>query len=158
MTIDYPASASLRHRKTMTRCPIESKKKSLARWLSVVEARAKQRLLYKPLPIKHLPDSSKMHLSAIPKILYFFSDFFWSLVQCLYFCTPKWSCGRVARQSSAKASTAVRIRSGPPKIQKSTSKGCFFVYLFLIRFCFFSTLRPIHKFILYLTIKKAINC
>ena len=26
----------------------------------------------------------------------------------------KWSCGRVARLSSAKAATAVRIRSGPP--------------------------------------------
>ncbi len=34
----------------------------------------------------------------------------------LYFCTgfKKGSCGRVARQSSAKAPTAVRIRSGPP--------------------------------------------
>ena len=27
----------------------------------------------------------------------------------------KWSCGRVARLSSAKAATAVRIRSGPQK-------------------------------------------
>ncbi|MEY2834746.1 MAG: hypothetical protein RLZZ557_408 [Bacteroidota bacterium] len=33
----------------------------------------------------------------------------------------QWSCGRVARQSSAKASTAVRIRSGPPGEGKTPS-------------------------------------
>lgn len=34
---------------------------------------------------------------------------------CLFLCAfkNKWSRGRVVRQSSAKASTAVRIRSGP---------------------------------------------
>ncbi len=32
-----------------------------------------------------------------------------------------WSCGRVARQSSAKASTAVRIRSGPQREGKPPS-------------------------------------
>lgn len=32
----------------------------------------------------------------------------------MLFSQRNWSCGRVARQSSAKASTAVRIRSGPP--------------------------------------------
>ena len=32
-----------------------------------------------------------------------------------------WSCGRVARQSSAKASTAVRIRSGPQREGKTPS-------------------------------------
>ena len=38
------------------------------------------------------------------------------LIQRFYtiFAAIKRSCGRVARQSSAKASTAVRIRSGPP--------------------------------------------
>jgi hypothetical protein len=35
-----------------------------------------------------------------------------------------WSCGRVARQSSAKASTAVRIRSGPPS--EGTKSFAFF--------------------------------
>ncbi len=41
----------------------------------------------------------------------------------------KWSCGRVARQSSAKASTAVRIRSGPQKKELKISIP-FFMYLF----------------------------
>jgi len=37
-----------------------------------------------------------------------------------YICAlnAEWSCGRAARQSSAKACTAVRIRSGP--LQKKT--------------------------------------
>lgn len=38
----------------------------------------------------------------------------------------KWSCGRVARQSSAKAPTPVRIWSGPRKI-KSSVKVAFFI-------------------------------
>jgi hypothetical protein len=42
----------------------------------------------------------------------------------------RWSCGRVARQSSAKASTAVRIRSRPLKF-KSLQFGGFFYALIL---------------------------
>lgn len=34
--------------------------------------------------------------------------------------TIKWSCGRVARQRSAKPFTAVRIRSGPQKFTPHT--------------------------------------
>ena len=45
----------------------------------------------------------------------------------MLFSQQNWSCGRVARQSSAKASTAVRIRSGPP-LQRITQT----VILFLI--------------------------
>ena len=51
-----------------------------------------------------------------------------------------WSCGRVARQSSAKASTAVRIRSGPPG--EGTKTFAFFNYdtLFKVdRSCCFIT-------------------
>ena len=33
----------------------------------------------------------------------------------LYICQPQWYCGREARLSSAKAATAVRIRSIPLK-------------------------------------------
>lgn len=42
----------------------------------------------------------------------------------LYFRTgfKKGSCGRVARQSSAKAPTAVRIRSGPPLTSEALAK------------------------------------
>lgn len=35
----------------------------------------------------------------------------------------KRSCGRVARQSSAKAPTAVRIRSGPPLTSEALPAG-----------------------------------
>lgn len=49
----------------------------------------------------------------------------------LYFRTgfKKGSCGRVARQSSAKAPTAVRIRSGPQK-KGNNRTGYSFFYVF----------------------------
>jgi hypothetical protein len=40
----------------------------------------------------------------------------------MYFCCPKGSCGRVARLSSAKAATAVRIRSGPQQGERPEYK------------------------------------
>ena len=48
----------------------------------------------------------------------------------LYICTPKcWSDGRVARHSSAKAATAVRIRFRPQK--HYLMGGAFFVFMAL---------------------------
>jgi|SRR5580692_1613462 hypothetical protein len=44
----------------------------------------------------------------------FFSNFFKIIV--ILHLSKKWFCGRVARQSSAKASTAVRIRSEPRNV------------------------------------------
>ena len=44
-----------------------------------------------------------------------------------------WSDGRVARQSSAKARTAVRIRSGPPKLMDYSSNP-FFIYKIFMRY------------------------
>ncbi len=107
--------------------------------------------IHKALTIKHLQTTNSLKILLLEKIYIFFQKNFGSLARVLYFCNPnsrqymsyckseivirklKWSCGRVARQSSAKASTAVRIRSGPPKNAKSTSKGCFFVVYGLLR-------------------------
>ncbi len=58
-------------------------------------------------------------LGSIEKKTCFYNNFA-KFLNISYFCNPllinlliKWSCGRVARLSSAKAATAVRIRSGP---------------------------------------------
>ena len=49
-------------------------------------------------------------------------------IMFIFALAKKWHRGRVARHSSAKACTAVRIRSMPPK---PSYKGGFFVYIFL---------------------------
>jgi hypothetical protein len=39
----------------------------------------------------------------------------WQYKSVIFAASKMWSCGRAARQRSAKPRTAVRIRSGPPK-------------------------------------------
>ncbi len=55
----------------------------------------------------------------------------------LYLQPQNWSCGRVARQSSAKAPTAVRIRSGP--LLKGYHTIAFFVGVDGIKFLYFKS-------------------
>ena len=103
--------------------------------------------IHKTLTIKHLQTVNSLKILLLEKFYIFFQKNFGSLARVLYFCNPnsrqymsyckseivirklKWSCGRVARQSSAKASTAVRIRSGPPKNAKAPQKGAFLLFM-----------------------------
>jgi hypothetical protein len=73
------------------------------------------------------------------------------------FYISKWSCSRVARQSSAKASTPVRIRSGPPTIETSLRiNGA--SNLFAMAFFITMTLKIIHWLGLASCVMMVVSC